>query len=560
MTEQVHGFSYGEYRWWNGVVEDRDDPMKIGRVKVRVYGYHPSDKSSVPTEMLPWAVVVQPTDTAGVDGIGVSPVGMKVGTTVTGYFADGDTAQIPIVTGVLLGVSANGTPDTNNLTRGADISQTVIGKRNASVITSRANSIVSGISAVAGVQAQIVGAMNTVRDQTNRLTKGLQQFQNLKLPDIAGLSGVQLPDFTSDLRGIQNQVGQLKGLNNTLNTATSGIKAAASDMVDSVVSEVNSLTEADIVQTNAQIDSIRGRFSNLRSQSDNIKVDLLGTGAAVESVKDTVTGLPQKALDGLQNSVGGATAAANSMMGTADGIVSGVSDMKAKLDQITNLRIKMPELNLPDPSAMLGQMNALTNSLGALNKVTGVLNGLNQITGMIGSLRGLTMMLPSAGGINGILAGLRATGVLSNLWIEPLSPAAPEYPLNRILETEGGLLEEFDSTPGSERYHRYHPTGTFIETQPDGTQSEKIVKDRYTVILGDDCLHVAGNVKVNIIGNSDITVNGNATTQVNGNRTDIVTGDYTLAAMGNVTVASGLQTVIGSGVHTMLRAPRIDLN
>lgn len=559
MTEQVHGFSYGEYRWWNGVVEDRDDPMKIGRVKVRVYGYHPQDKNEVPTAMLPWAVVVQPTDTAGKDGQGVSPVGMKVGTTVTGYFAD-PSCQIPIVTGVLLGMAPDGKPDTNNLTRGEDISRTVIGKRNASVITSRANSILSGISAVAGVQSQIMNTMNTVRDQTNRLTKGLQQFQNLKLPDIAGVAGVTLPDFTSDLRGIQGQVGQLKGLNNTLNTATSGIKSAATDMVDIVVSEVNSLTEADILQTNTQIEGIRGKFSNLKSQSQNIKVDLLGAQAAASSAKDAVTGLPQKALDGLQKSVGGATAAADNMIGTANDIMSGVGDMKAKLDQITDLRIKMPELNLPDPSAMLGQMNALTNSLGALNKVTGVLNGLNQITGMIGSIRGLTMMLPTAAGINGILAGMRMSGVLSNLWQEPLSPAAPEYPLNRILETEGGLLEEFDSTPGSERYHRYHPAGTFVETQPDGTQSEKIVKDRYTVILGDDCLHVAGNVKVNIIGNSDITVNGNATTQVNGNRTDIVTGDYTMAVMGNTTISTGLQTVIGSGVHAMMRAPRIDLN
>jgi len=31
--------------WWFGVVEDRDDPQKLGRVKVRVHNFH-GDKSA----------------------------------------------------------------------------------------------------------------------------------------------------------------------------------------------------------------------------------------------------------------------------------------------------------------------------------------------------------------------------------------------------------------------------------------------------------------------------------------------------------------------------------
>ena len=31
---------YGEFVWWQGVVEDRDDPLKLGRCRVRIVGYH----------------------------------------------------------------------------------------------------------------------------------------------------------------------------------------------------------------------------------------------------------------------------------------------------------------------------------------------------------------------------------------------------------------------------------------------------------------------------------------------------------------------------------------
>ena len=41
--------------WFLGVVEDRDDPIQLGRVRVRCYGYHTDDKSESPTKDLPFA-------------------------------------------------------------------------------------------------------------------------------------------------------------------------------------------------------------------------------------------------------------------------------------------------------------------------------------------------------------------------------------------------------------------------------------------------------------------------------------------------------------------------
>lgn len=90
-------------KWWEGVVEDVDDPMKSGRVRVRVFGYHTDDKSMLPTEDLPWAQCIMPITTAGVNSIGTTPSGLLPGSWVVGFFKDSDYAQQPIVMGSIIG-------------------------------------------------------------------------------------------------------------------------------------------------------------------------------------------------------------------------------------------------------------------------------------------------------------------------------------------------------------------------------------------------------------------------------------------------------------------------
>jgi hypothetical protein len=95
---------YGNFIWWVGVVEDRDDPMKIGRYRVRIQGYHTADSSILPTEDLPWAMTVQPVGSAAVSGIGHDGTGLVTGSTVVGFFSDGENEQMPIIMGSLGGV------------------------------------------------------------------------------------------------------------------------------------------------------------------------------------------------------------------------------------------------------------------------------------------------------------------------------------------------------------------------------------------------------------------------------------------------------------------------
>jgi hypothetical protein len=92
------------FQWFVGVVEDRQDPKHLGRVRVRCLGYHTEDLIKLPTSDLPWAHPMNPITSATVSGIGQTPLGVVEGTWVVGFFTDGPEAQQPMIMGTLPGV------------------------------------------------------------------------------------------------------------------------------------------------------------------------------------------------------------------------------------------------------------------------------------------------------------------------------------------------------------------------------------------------------------------------------------------------------------------------
>jgi len=139
---------YDNLLWFMGVVEDRHDPQKLGRVKVRCFNVHPQDKNEVPTDDLPWAYLISGTFTAD-----VKPP--KLNTWVFGFFIDGRDCQHPMIIGALNGmptqlpsIGAGGEisspggirsdddipdmyqPDFSRLARGENIEQTSVVAKN----------------------------------------------------------------------------------------------------------------------------------------------------------------------------------------------------------------------------------------------------------------------------------------------------------------------------------------------------------------------------------------------------------------------------------------------
>jgi len=89
--------------WFNGVVEDRQDPQKLGRLRVRCVGIHTDNKDDLPTSDLPWSQLIHPITSSGISGLGSSPGFIVEGTWVFGYFRDGVNMQEPMIMGSLPG-------------------------------------------------------------------------------------------------------------------------------------------------------------------------------------------------------------------------------------------------------------------------------------------------------------------------------------------------------------------------------------------------------------------------------------------------------------------------
>lgn len=80
------------FTWWIGVVENRQDPLKLGRCKVRCVGWHADDKMRLPTDALPWATPAYPVNNT-------NTYAPKEGDMVFGFFVDGENAQEPVMLG-----------------------------------------------------------------------------------------------------------------------------------------------------------------------------------------------------------------------------------------------------------------------------------------------------------------------------------------------------------------------------------------------------------------------------------------------------------------------------
>jgi hypothetical protein len=131
-----------------------------------------------------------------------------------------------------------------------------------------------------------------------------------------------------------------------------------------------------------------------------------------------------------------------------------------------------------------------------------------------------------------------------NFWSEPETKYAAQYPYNHVYETESGHVVELDDTPGSERVHIAHRSGTFDEMHPDGTRVMKVVKDRYEITLSDNNVMIYGDCNITINGRGSIFVRGDADLKVGGNMKTSVKGTYEVVSTGNMKFV----------------APRIDLN
>ena len=143
--------------------------------------------------------------------------------------------------------------------------------------------------------------------------------------------------------------------------------------------------------------------------------------------------------------------------------------------------------------------------------------------------------------------------------VEPDSYYNAQYPYNNVYESESGHAIEIDDTKDHERIHFYHRSGSYVEFGPQGDRAERIQKDKFTVVIGDDSVYVQGDVKLYVDGNITAEIGGNITASVGGQADLTVGGDINattpnlnltgdLNVTGQATVSQNI--LVGQGITT----------
>ncbi len=161
----------------------------------------------------------------------------------------------------------------------------------------------------------------------------------------------------------------------------------------------------------------------------------------------------------------------------------------------------------------------------------------------------VTATFPGIGDISELIKGtntVKKTLISANGIKEPQSSYKAEYPHNKVLTTTSGHVIEIDDTPGAERIHVYHKSGTFIEFRPDGSAIYKHMGQVHNLTNRDLSQVIIGNFKQVVTGNYEMLVGGNTTIKTN--------GSMNLQSGSSMNIKSGSSMAIKSGGSISMKA------
>lgn len=147
----------------------------------------------------------------------------------------------------------------------------------------------------------------------------------------------------------------------------------------------------------------------------------------------------------------------------------------------------------------------------------------------------------------------------NRLFVEPGSTFKAKYPMNHVIHTRSGHTFERDDTPEAERISMVHKSGTYYEMHPNGTRAERITKDRYSVVVGDDFLEVSGQVRIYVKGDVTQSIDGNVVQYVEGNVNEKVKGNMVADVEGSVSqkVTQNVIQKVGGNVNEKIDGNRV---
>lgn len=173
------------------------------------------------------------------------------------------------------------------------------------------------------------------------------------------------------------------------------------------------------------------------------------------------------------------------------------------------------EIGLPSSGTLAAGGDAAKKDSVTKDKAKAVVKGVVAATGKPSIWSRLTTSVtdPLRGyrlqpGFNAALNMVFTDKKQQKAWGEPASPAAPQAPYNKVHRSESGHVVEYDDTPGAERIHLFHRSGSFVEMHPDGKVVYKSMNHGYIISMADQNIKVKGVCNISVDGDANIYAKG----------------------------------------------------
>lgn len=548
---------------YTGCVENRQDPLKLGRCQVRVVGLHNSDKAQLKTEDLPWAYPMQPLTSAGISGIGHTPLGPVEGSWVVIMFRDDDEQQ-PILLGTIGGIpQAQGTIDQDNDQMILKEDGMLAGSEGQTTTDSNGNTV-TNTSSTPGEEDVGLNLASKYTPSSDAINL-IKQYEGLRLTAYQDSVGIWTIGYgTTSINGVAVYEGQ------TITQAQADEYLL--DHIESNVSPIiNTKVKAPITQS--MYDALCCFTYNLGSGnlSKSTLLKELNTTKYLESATSFLD----------YNKAGGVVLAGLTKRRSAE----------------KDLFLKD---GIPSISGDLTPVQGVNTPVDSSNTSTGLNNGGAAVVMGFKDPKGKYPLYLNEPDTNKLARHedikktivykkelAREKAVLTaggKTWDQAHIPYNASYPYNHVFMTESGHIMEFDDTQYSERMHIYHKSGTFTEIDANGTQVNRIVGDNYEILERNGHVYIKGTMDVTIDGDHNVKVNnalnlqvvGNVNMNVTGNMNVDVAGTYNLKAAGinlethtnpvnilsanSVNVQSAAAQSFKAGATFNVDAVRVDMN
>lgn len=564
-----------------GVVEDRLDPLKLGRLRVRIVGLHNENKAELPTEDLPWATPVQNFTSAAMNGIGFSPTGPVEGTWVLCIFTD-ESMQTPIILGTVGGFplvkdvylsevesdQMGGQPSGAALTPSAPPLEpdppvppepSYVGTGTGGIVTDSEGAPVTTGDPNEGVTPEGKYLGSLTKDQYAKIKQHIGNLESSNnYQAIEKNNGHYLGKYQIGA-GKLVDYGYIKG------DAYKKYGAAAVDHADAWVGKEGITSKQDFLNNPVLQENLMDRMLH-----NNYKQLVKGTGIKGEEVDPAKLG----GLLYVAHNQGAGTAIkyvnSEGAYQTKDG--NGLTTLQAykngyagiagfapkSAENPTPKNIKKPACTNPSPKCR-GNCKRFDVSKDPTSKKEELQDKQCELDGFKDPFKKYplethlnepdTNRLSRAQKVNETIVNIKEQERIQHIpvanssttWYQPYIPYNAKYPYNHVYQSESGHIMEFDDTKGFERTHFYHKSGTFSEVDHHGTKTDRVKGARVVIVEKDDLVYVIGSghvaiqgdMSVKIMGNSNIDVAGNASMNVEGNYYVDVKGDWHNNVRGN---------------------------